>query len=594
MGLRPSAARWFEVLTPADELARAAEVLARTGTVEIEAERSIERSPDDPRAELEDARKLMQRWARHLPEPDFRSRSQRGAPRAILKAAIAALEGWGRAAEPLVRDIERLEARRIDLELLSELGAHAPDALARAGRMADAGPRSAARLFVLERGRPIPRLPGVTESIETDRHVFVAVLAPARELAEAERAVAESEIRSVAFDREASTDAIAARLRATEAELGELRARIDALSIEHAIPPLVASVARLDWFLTHVPPLDHTRHFALVTGWTSEPEALGRALDEAGVNALVRFPSAKSDPPIVLANPPWAKPFEALARLLGSPSRNEADPTVVLVIVAPLLFGFMFADVGQGAVLVLLGLVLRKKRPALAMLVPGGIAAIAFGLLFGSVFGREDLVPALWMHPLGAPIDVLGASVLLGAGVLTLGFVLSAIEAQWRRELGGWLLCDGALFVVYAGLFASLVTIYGFAAAALGATIFVAGHAIEKKKPSAVFAGLGELVERGIQLGVNTVSFARVGAFALAHAGLSLAIVELSHASGRAAIVVLALGNVVAIVLEGLVVGIQTTRLVLFEFFARFLRAEGRVFVPLVPPASNGSTGGPR
>jgi V/A-type H+-transporting ATPase subunit I len=57
---------------------------------------------------------------------------------------------------------------------------------------------------------------------------------------------------------------------------------------------------------------------------------------------------------------------------------------------------------------------------------------------------------------------------------------------------------------------------------------------------------------------------------------------------------VLALGNAIAIVLEGLVVGIQTTRLVLFEFFARFLRAEGRVFVPLVPPASNGSTGGPR
>ncbi|MNC91552.1 V-type ATP synthase subunit I [compost metagenome] len=47
------------------------------------------------------------------------------------------------------------------------------------------------------------------------------------------------------------------------------------------------------------------------------------------------------------------------------------------------------------------------------------------------------------------------------------------------------------------------------------------------------------------------------------------------------------LGNALVLALEGLVVGIQTTRLVLFEFFARFLRAEGRAFVPLVPPASD-------
>jgi V/A-type H+-transporting ATPase subunit I len=44
------------------------------------------------------------------------------------------------------------------------------------------------------------------------------------------------------------------------------------------------------------------------------------------------------------------------------------------------------------------------------------------------------------------------------------------------------------------------------------------------------------------------------------------------------------LGNLLVIALEGLVVSIQTTRLVLFEFFVRFLRAEGRVFQPLTAP----------
>jgi V/A-type H+-transporting ATPase subunit I len=49
---------------------------------------------------------------------------------------------------------------------------------------------------------------------------------------------------------------------------------------------------------------------------------------------------------------------------------------------------------------------------------------------------------------------------------------------------------------------------------------------------------------------------------------------------------VLVVGNAIVIVLEGLVVSIQTTRLVLFEFFTRFLSAEGRVFRPLPAPPS--------
>jgi V/A-type H+-transporting ATPase subunit I len=99
---------------------------------------------------------------------------------------------------------------------------------------------------------------------------------------------------------------------------------------------------------------------------------------------------------------------------------------------------------------------------------------------------------------------------------------------------------------------------------------------------------LGVLVERTLQILINTLSFARVGAFALAHAGLSSAIVALMNASGNRALslLVLAVGNLTVIVLEGLVVSIQTTRLVLFEFFTRFLAAKGRVFHPLPAPPS--------
>jgi len=81
------------------------------------------------------------------------------------------------------------------------------------------------------------------------------------------------------------------------------------------------------------------------------------------------------------------------------------------------------------------------------------------------------------------------------------------------------------------------------------------------------------------------VSFARVGAFALAHTGLSVAIIEMAQTSGSIGYwIVLVLGNVLVIMLEGVVVSIQTTRLLLFEFFIRFLTGAGRAFKPLPPP----------
>jgi V/A-type H+-transporting ATPase subunit I len=97
---------------------------------------------------------------------------------------------------------------------------------------------------------------------------------------------------------------------------------------------------------------------------------------------------------------------------------------------------------------------------------------------------------------------------------------------------------------------------------------------------------MGESIETLLQLAVNTVSFVRVGAFALAHAGLSTVIGELAADIDTPALawLVLIVGNALIVVIEGLVVGIQTTRLVLFEFFIRFLQGSGRPFLPLPAP----------
>jgi V/A-type H+-transporting ATPase subunit I len=150
------------------------------------------------------------------------------------------------------------------------------------------------------------------------------------------------------------------------------------------------------------------------------------------------------------------------------------------------------------------------------------------------------------------------------------------------------MMTDAGFVAVYLGLLSGIVWTNGFVLSAAGAVLFALGHAWRARRFAAIAGALAELVERTLQILINTLSFARVGAFALAHAGLSSAIVALMDASGNTALsmLVLVLGNVIVIVLEGLVVSIQTTRLVLFEFFTRFLAAEGRMFRPLPAPPS--------
>ncbi|HRP95958.1 MAG TPA: hypothetical protein PL143_06875, partial [Rhodocyclaceae bacterium] len=211
--------------------------------------------------------------------------------------------------------------------------------------------------------------------------------------------------------------------------------------------------------------------------------------------------------------------------------------------------------------------------------------ATVFGFLFGSVFGREDVIPALWLHPMAAPVTLLVVPLMGGALLLALGLALNALEMIWRGELWRWLASEAGMLLCYvAAIGAVLQPELGWIVLA-GIIWFVAGHALLERRWTAVFGGLGHAFERAFQLAVNTLSFARVGAFALAHAGLGIAMTTLADAVGAGtAVAVMIAGNVLVIALEGLVVSIQTTRLVLFEFFVRFLRSGGRPFRPLAAP----------
>ena len=314
------------------------------------------------------------------------------------------------------------------------------------------------------------------------------------------------------------------------------------------------------------------------------------ALDASGLPHLLHFPEPPRAllAPMVLSNPAFLRPFEFFVGLLGTPGAGEADPTPVVALIAPLLFGYMFGDVGQGLVLLAAGLALRRRWPALGLLVSGGAAATVFGFLFGCVFAREDLLPALWRRPLEMPLETLATSVGFGVVVLFGCFALDALQSAWVGRGRDWWLSRGRSRRALPRTRGDAA----FAAAALavvlaGVVWTLVGSAIVARSVAAIGRAAGELLETLLQLLVNTISFARVGAFALAHAGLSSAVVGIAATTGHGVgfYAALALGNLLILALEGLVVGIQTARLVLFEFFIRFLKAEGRPFRPLPEPA---------
>jgi V/A-type H+-transporting ATPase subunit I len=603
MGLKPQPARWFEALAARDDLSRLAEVLARTGVVQVESEQETGELRQSPelRAKLDEYDRLARRYHPYWPSDESRVLGMPGAPAEVVGRALEHVRAWSQEADPVIARLERIESEHSSLSMLHELLSASGDDFPDFDKLRHAGPSLTTRLYVLPRqdARRLELGEGrLMRRIEGEQHTFALLVDSNDAASELEQSLLAAKARPVelpswlASSPAASLALVASRLDELDAEEAAARSELVESQEAHDLAAALADLHRLRWFLANVPQLPETRNFAVVTGWTSDlgGATLRRALEESRLDALIHYPPAPRDrtPPIVLSNPRWVKPFEAFAGMLGTPAQHETDPSPLLAVIAPLLFGFMFGDVGQGFVLLVAGLLLYKRLPVLRLLIPGGIAAMGFGVLFGGVFGLHDVIPALWVHPLSDPLGVLVASLLGGAAILLLGLLLGGVQARWQHRLLAWLATDAALVAIYLGLLGVVLDRRALWVALGGVVWHVTGSGAVARRArllTAASAG-GHLIERTLQLFVNTVSFARVGAFALAHAGLSTAIVGLSHAAAGPAgtVAVLIVGNAFTLLLEGLVVSIQTTRLVLFEFFVRFLKGEGRQFRPLLPP----------
>ena len=347
-----------------------------------------------------------------------------------------------------------------------------------------------------------------------------------------------------------------------------------------------------------------------VSGWVPESE-LGHLQQPLEKYLRGRFVLSARDPradehlrvPSLLSHRGWLRPFAALVLNYGVPRYDEVDPTLPFAASYILMFGMMFGDLGQGAVIALAGIVVSKRDGKYGpLLVAAGLSSALFGLLYGSVFSFEKIIPALWVAPLSDPMLMLRVALAWGIGFIVLATLLTIynrlIEGHLRDALLG---SHGAAgLIAYLGLLAGawrLVTT-GRLGIAIPVVVCIALGGMFKdsweRNTEGAFAervliALVEAYEAIMAYVSNTLSFLRLAAFSLNHVALSITILALGHMlhTGGYWVTVL-LGNVFILVLEGGIVAIQAIRLEYYEGFSRFFNGDGRLFQPLALGSENG------
>jgi V/A-type H+-transporting ATPase subunit I len=357
-----------------------------------------------------------------------------------------------------------------------------------------------------------------------------------------------------------------------------------------------------------------------ITGWIPTPafEDVKAMVSASGPNVLLlsepgeSFVKRGNKIPTLLKNGPFVRYFQEIVRLYSLPSYGEYDPTPIVAVSFCLFFGMMFGDVGHGLALSAGAWLLNKKGilPVVyeRILIIAGFSSAMFGFLYGSVFGEEGILPALWLSPMEDVNTLIAVSVLIGAMFLTLGSCLRLLSYYRRREWGPFFFSvegvAGLIFYWLAGLLlvinfvngtsvwiTMLQWVLGAALFALLATFFLSNVLSKKLFGHAEEGGMVHvftIFDALISFISNTASFVRLAAFAMNHAGLSMAtfmIYDMVHGApgGRfTSLLVLLLGNLLIIGLEGLIVFIQTLRLEYYEFFSKFLTGGGKPFSPIV------------
>lgn len=363
--------------------------------------------------------------------------------------------------------------------------------------------------------------------------------------------------------------------------------------------------------------------FYILCGWMSEKDAATFQKEIANDPKLFCFIEDNDNnivmqPPTKLKNPKIFKPFEMFIRMYGLPGYHEMDPTVFVALTYTFIFGSMFGDVGQGLCLAVGGALLYKyKKITLAAIMSmAGVFSTFFGFMYGSFFGFEDVIPALWLKPktdmitlpfIGTMNTVFVVAIAFGMFLILTTMIMHIINAVKARDVEGTYFDQNAISgLVFYGALTAVLFLYmsghTLPATSVLVVMFVVPlilimlkepltrlvkrrrPAIEGSKGMFFVQSFFELFEVALSYMSNTLSFVRMGAFAVSHAAMMEVVLMLAGAEqgGAPNWIIIILGNVFVCAMEGLIVGIQVLRLEYYEMFSRFYKGNGREFKPFL------------
>ncbi|RLG52774.1 MAG: hypothetical protein DRO00_05070 [Thermoproteota archaeon] len=342
-----------------------------------------------------------------------------------------------------------------------------------------------------------------------------------------------------------------------------------------------------------------------VSGWV--PETLVDSLErhlKSRLGEMVDFRVTEEEGPSYIELPSMIRPFSLLThKMMGYPKGGQLDPTFLVSIFFPIMFGIMFGDIGQGLTLLVFGLILKRRGGRLKdigqILVPMGVCSTIVGFLYGEMFLKEIYDPILF-SPVHEPIKVMALAVLFGLIHLNVAFAANITN----KVLGGEYLS----ILSYGGILTLMM--YDFAALAayknggdviatfsdplfmVASIIFFASTIaillVAKLRGHGTMEGFMEVIEGVIEavigLLANTLSYLRLAGFAISHAAFGMmvsAIVGEESGISPSFIMVMFLMNMLAMGLEGIIAFIQATRLTLYEFLTKFFKPEGRLMRPV-------------
>ena len=462
-------------------------------------------------------------------------------------------------------------------------------------------------------------------------YIWGVYFAPINEFEKAERLFSrlyfeKSTFGSMDSDPEKQHKLLSADIQKLSESLEKLDEKLETYAEEKRkkILAYYTKASELDLYLsirTHA--LERNGNFCL-TGWVPETKAdkLREKLEKiesVEVSVSSGDDERELSPPVKLKNVFLARPFEFYTEMYGVPKYNEIDPTAFIAFTYVLLFGIMFGDVGHGIIVAIVGLLMWfiKRMPIGKILITCGISGAVFGVVYGSAFGFENAMDWFYKGIIRMPhkpIEVMSPeftstilflAVGIGMCLLCVAMGLNIYSSLRQRNPGRALFDTGGLagLIFYGMLCAGLggmmifgVNLFSPVYIAVIVLMFVLiffreplGKLVNREadwKPENIGSFIAENIFEALEVLLsyvtNTMSFLRVAAFVLVHAGMMQVVFTLSDTAGAIGYVpIMIIGNLLVCALEALLVSIQVLRLEYYEMFSRFYSGEGRPYEPV-------------